>query len=148
MIATRHPAARAAAVFMLSLGALSACTVVADEPRPRPEPSLPQMCTMEYAPVCGERGRRRQTFPNACHARVDGFVVIGRGECRRDGRPDHGRPDEERPEDEDPTAGRPQMCTREFDPVCARRGRREQTFPNACTAEADGFRVIGRGECL
>jgi len=145
MTPVRHLAARLLGLFMLSTGVLSACTVVVDEPRPRPEPSVPQMCTMEFAPVCGQRGARRQTFPNACQARVDGFEVIGRGECRREGRPDQGRPDEGRP-DGSPD-DRPQMCTREFDPVCARRGRREQTFPNACTAEADGFRVVGRGEC-
>lgn len=42
---------------------------------------------------------------------------------------------------------RPQMCTREYDPVCAGQGRREQTFPNGCVAEAEGFRVTSRGEC-
>jgi len=152
-------------VFLLSLAGLSACTVVVDEPRPRPRPVEPQMCTMEYAPVCGQRGARRQTFPNACQARVDGFEVIGRGECRParpdygrpgdgrpgDGRPGDGRPDFERPDEGRPGEGRPdrgpRACTREFAPVCARQGRREQTFANACMAEADGFRVIGRGDC-
>ncbi len=28
------------------------------------------MCTMEYAPVCGQRGGRVQTFANACQARA------------------------------------------------------------------------------
>lgn len=41
----------------------------------------------------------------------------------------------------------PQMCTREYDPVCAQRGRDSQTFGNACMAEAAGYRITRRGEC-
>ncbi len=125
---------RIGALMALSLGVLSACTVV-DEPgpRPRPQPAYPQMCTMEYDPVCARRGDNRRTFGNACQARADGYSIIGRGECR--------------PERPDFSDDRPQICTREYDPVCARQGRRQQTFANACMAEADGFRVIGRGEC-
>ncbi|WP_426236087.1 Kazal-type serine protease inhibitor domain-containing protein [Pararhizobium sp. DWP1-1-3] len=122
---------------LLALGVLSACTVVVDEPGgrpyPRPEPSNPQMCTMQYDPVCGERGNNRRTFGNACQARAEGYRISGRGECRPQ-RPDFGD-------------DRPQVCTREYAPVCARQGRREQTFSNGCMAEAEGFRVIGRGEC-
>lgn len=122
---------------LMTLGLLTACTVVVDEPGgrpyPRPEPSRPQMCTMEYNPVCGERGNNRRTFGNACQARAEGFRITGRGECRPE-RPGFG-------------GDRPQVCTREYAPVCARQGRREQTFSNGCMAEAQGFRVIGRGEC-
>lgn len=114
------------AILLLPLF-LSACTVEVVEdggPRPiRPQP----VCTMEYAPVCGERGGRRETFANACQARSSGFRITGRGECRR----------------EQPA----QICTREFAPVCARRGRDRQTFPNACTARADGYRIIHPGDC-
>lgn len=124
---------RIGALVALSLSVLSACTVVVDEPRSRPEPSFAQMCTMEYDPVCARRGDDRRTFGNACQARAEGYRIIGRGECRPE-RPDFGN-------------DRPQVCTREYDPVCARQGRRQQTFANACTAEAEGFRVIGRGEC-
>lgn len=122
------------AVLMLALGFLSACTVVVDEPRPGPGPGpiRPPVCTMEYAPVCGERGNRTRTFSNSCQARADGFRVVHRGECRRDDRP---------------PARPPQACTFEYDPVCGERGRRMQTFPNACQARAEGFQVIGRGEC-
>ncbi|MEZ0004526.1 Kazal-type serine protease inhibitor family protein [Sinorhizobium fredii] len=119
-----------ASVLML-IGLLSACTVVVDEPRPGPAPIRPpQMCTMEFAPVCGERGNRLRTFPNACNARADGFRVLHRGECRPDVRP----PVE-------------QACTGEYAPVCGERGRLRRTFPNACEARADGFRVVGSGEC-
>ncbi len=123
---------RPIAVLMLALGFLSACTVVVDEPRPGPRPTRPpQACTMEYNPVCGQRGRRTQTFSNACQARSEGFQVIGRGECRRD--------------DDRPSEG--QFCTREFAPVCGQRGGRVQTFSNACEAGGAGFRVVHRGEC-
>ncbi|MCV9960683.1 Kazal-type serine protease inhibitor domain-containing protein [Pararhizobium sp. BT-229] len=127
---------RIGALVALSVGVLTACTVVDESgsrPRPRPEPSRPQMCTMEYDPVCAQRGNSRRTFSNACQARADGYRITGRGECRPE-RPDFG-------------GDRPQACTREYDPVCARQGRRQQTFANACMAQADGFRVIGRGEC-
>ncbi|OHV77827.1 protease inhibitor [Ensifer sp. LCM 4579] len=117
------------AAILLSLGLLSACTVVVEEPRPGPRP-LPQVCTMEYAPVCGQRGDLLRTFPNACHARADGFRVVHRGACRADLRPET-----------------PRICTREYAPVCAVRGRRAETFANACMARADGFRVVHRGEC-
>lgn len=41
----------------------------------------------------------------------------------------------------------PQLCTREYDPVCARRGNDRQTFANGCMAEASGYRIIRGGEC-
>ncbi|PLU24221.1 hypothetical protein BMJ31_13270, partial [Sinorhizobium medicae] len=90
-----------------------------------------QVCTREFSPVCGQRGPRRQTFPNSCIARAEGFRVVAPGECRRE---------DDRPQ-------QPQFCTREFAPVCGQRGRGTRTFPNACEAGADGFRVIHPGEC-
>lgn len=123
---------RPGAAILLAFGFLSACTVVVDEPRPGPGPIRPPMCTMEYAPVCGERGNRTRTFSNSCQARADGFNVIHRGECRPDNRP---------PERE------PQVCTREYAPVCGQRGNRIQTFPNSCEAGGAGFRVVHPGEC-
>lgn len=50
--------------------------------RPDPFPDQGRACTREYAPVCGSRGRDRQTFANACEARSSGYDVIGRGECQ------------------------------------------------------------------
>jgi hypothetical protein len=47
-----------------------------------------------------------------------------------------------------PPGPRPGICTREYRPVCGVRGYGErQTFPNACTAEAEGYRIVQRGEC-
>ena len=42
---------------------------------------------------------------------------------------------------------RPQFCTREYDPVCARDGRDVRTFGNACSARAEGYRILYPGEC-
>ena len=41
----------------------------------------------------------------------------------------------------------PAMCTREYAPVCARRGNDLRTFSNSCMARADGYRVVDRGPC-
>ena len=47
----------------------------------------------------------------------------------------------------DPDPGGEPACTREYAPVCARRGRDRETFSNACEAQAAGYRVVRRGEC-
>jgi hypothetical protein len=39
------------------------------------------------------------------------------------------------------------MCTREYDPVCARRGDSRRTFSNPCLADSAGYRIVRRGEC-
>lgn len=41
----------------------------------------------------------------------------------------------------------PQYCTREYQPVCARRGGERKTFANSCVADRAGYDVIRRGEC-
>ena len=41
----------------------------------------------------------------------------------------------------------PRICTQQYQPVCATRGGREQTFPNACIAQSEGFRPVHPGEC-
>ena len=41
----------------------------------------------------------------------------------------------------------PGFCTREYEPVCARRHGERRTFSNACLADRAGYRVIRRGEC-
>ena len=43
---------------------------------------------------------------------------------------------------------RPQVCTREYAPVCAvGRGGGPRTFSNACVARSEGYRVIYPGQC-
>lgn len=41
----------------------------------------------------------------------------------------------------------PQYCTREYRPVCARRGPNVRTFANGCLAEQAGYNLIRYGEC-
>lgn len=41
----------------------------------------------------------------------------------------------------------PQYCTREYNPVCARRNGERRTFSNSCLADRAGYDVIRRGEC-
>lgn len=128
---------RVGAVVLL-FGTLLAACVVEESPGPGPgpgrpfPPERPEFCTRQYDPVCARRGGDRQTFPNACEAESEGYRVISRGECRSGG---GGGGDG------------PRACTREYDPVCARRGGNRQTFSNSCEAENAGYRVISGGEC-
>lgn len=46
-----------------------------------------------------------------------------------------------------PPRPEPQFCTREYEPVCARRGGDRQTFANACLAERAGYRILRDGPC-
>lgn len=133
-----------------------------DGGRPEPYPDPDRACTREYAPVCGARGRDRQTFANACEARKSGYDIMGRGECQF-GRPgdqwgDGGgrdRPGRDRDRDRDNdwgggnvgSGGGQRMCTMEYNPVCAQRGRDLKTFGNSCSADAAGYRVVRPGEC-
>ena len=41
----------------------------------------------------------------------------------------------------------PQICPREYAPVCAVRGGDRQTFANGCRAEQAGYRIVRRGQC-
>lgn len=53
-------------------------------------------------------------------------------------------------EDEGPRPGpgpSPGYCTREYQPVCARRYGERRTFANACLADRAGYDIIRRGEC-
>ncbi|RUW24370.1 peptidase [Mesorhizobium sp. M4B.F.Ca.ET.215.01.1.1] len=121
-----------ALLFLSAL--LAACTVVVDEgPGPRPPRPEPQFCTREYEPVCARRGGDRQTFANACLADRAGYRIVRDGPCRDGG--GGGGGDE------------PTFCTREYAPVCARRGGQLRTFPNGCEARAADYRIIGDGPC-
>ena len=122
--------AQISAAMVVIASFLAACVVVEEPTRPWPPSSgEPQMCTREYAPVCGQRGNDRQTFGNACLARADGYRIVSQGECRRGGRPE------------------PVVCTMDYRPVCAQRGGDRRTFSNSCMAGADGYRVVHDGEC-
>lgn len=111
---------------------VSSCTVVVED-GPRPIPPGPRICPQIFDPVCAVRRGDRQTFPNACEAEAAGYRIVRGGSCRR---PGAGGPPE-----------RPRFCTREFRPVCARRGGNIRTFGNACEAEAAGYRIMRPGQC-
>lgn len=56
--------------------------------------------------------------------------------------------DVEQPRPLPPAPGPDQgYCTREYAPVCARRGSRYENFSNSCAAEQAGYRVVSAGEC-
>lgn len=157
-------------VLLLAAGTLAACSVEVDEGPGGYNPRPPQFCTREYAPVCGERGRDRQTFANACEARSSGYGIIGRGECqfrrpdrdrtgwqdedrdgwnnnRRDRDRDRNRNDRDRRERDRERPRDQRACTMDYNPVCGRRGQDFKEFGNACSAEAAGFAVYRRGQC-
>lgn len=51
-------------------------------------------------------------------------------------------------EDDGPRPGPgPGYCTREYQPVCARRHGEQRTFANPCLADRAGHRIVHRGEC-
>lgn len=110
-----------------ALLAVAACTVVVDDPGPRPG-TRPSVCTREFAPVCARRGDARRTFSNACQADSANWRIVHSGECRA-------APPPER------------FCTREYRPVCASRGDQRRTFSNACEADRANWRVQHSGEC-
>ena len=53
----------------------------------------------------------------------------------------------EEPRPVPPPGPQPGFCTREYAPVCARRGDDRRTFNNGCLAEAAGYRILRPGEC-
>jgi hypothetical protein len=142
--------AKAAALLLGLL--ISSCTVVENPgplPPTRPHQPSHQFCTREYAPVCGERHNRRQTFSNSCEARRAGFDIVRRGQCSGGpGHPGadrpHHRPDRpDRPHRPD----RPRMCPQIYKPVCAVRDGHRRTFPNSCQADSAGYRVRSNHAC-
>ena len=120
---------------------------------------IPEVCTFIFAPVCGCDG---QTYDNACAANAAGVSVASDGECApTDGGGVCGGllggscadgefcnfPLDAICGAADGTGvceAIPEICTREFNPVC---GCDDRTYGNACEAHAAGVSVASEGEC-
>lgn len=108
--------------------------------RDRPQPEE-RVCSRQFDPVCARRGERRETFPNSCLAEEAGYRVVRGGECRDDADDSGGR------NESDGRDGSGGACTREYRPVCARRGSNERTFGNECEARSADYRIVSDGPC-
>jgi hypothetical protein len=123
--------------------------------------ALPEVCTEEFAPVCGCDDK---TYPNACHASRAGVSVGKAGECAAPQAIAEGQLCGTRGVPGECAAGlycafktscgstdeggacskKPQMCTKIYAPVCGCDGK---TYGNACSAASAGVSVAAKGEC-
>ena len=144
--------------MLMRLGALAGALLLAGcvaegggnyRPPLRPGPSQPQICPMNYAPVCAQRGSSRKTFSNSCQARAGGYRVVSNGRCESRPGAGWGGAGSVRPPHQSNRPGRPgaRACTREYRPVCARRGNDRRSFSNRCEAERAGYRITSGGQC-
>jgi Kazal-type serine protease inhibitor-like protein len=125
--------------------------------------AIPDLCTMEFSPVCGCDGK---TYASACVASRSGVSVAKPGECAGDSSSGiaEGKLCGTRGVPGDCAAGlycayrsqcgatdsggtctkKPQVCTREYQAVC---GCDNRTYSNKCEAAHAGVSIAKLGTC-
>lgn len=126
---------------------------------------IPELCTLDYAPVCGCDGK---VYSNACAAGRSGVSVAAKGTCTADGKPApaiaDGKACGTRGVAGDCAKGsycaytlqcgatdaggkcakKPELCPHLVAPVC---GCDSKTYNNGCEAAREGVSVAAQGAC-
>ena len=121
---------------------------------------IPAACTEALSPVCGCNG---ETYDNSCAAAQAGMSVTSEGSCEGDAEQqtcggqlgqgcgegsfcNYGLGEACGAADLQGTCeARPEVCTREYMPVC---GCDDRTYNNACEANMAGVAVSADGACI